>query len=306
MKPRCPSGYRGFFFGSAVNTRTLLTLAFMAAATCPAAAETPTGDAPDAVELSSGAFFRGLVLEVEPGDHLVIRLPSGEERRLPWGLLKSATRGGNPISLAAAGPAPASVAPSAPASAPPSAPASAPASAAAAPSSLSPADDAVIPGSRAILATIPGPRVKLDLDATMDGQLQRLIGAMPKDEVVGYNTICNLPCVVNLPANDPQPYRIGSPMAESTEWFKLPTQDARVRADLAQRTWALWAPAFLVGASGTALAGGITWLAQGAETDRAPGTGVTTLGIISGACLITAGIFALVVPETTLTIEPLP
>jgi hypothetical protein len=299
MKPRCPSGYRGFFFGSTVNKRTLLTLAFVAVATCPAAAETPSGDAPDAVELSSGAFFRGLVLEVEPGDHLVIRLPSGEERRLPWGLLKSATRGGNPIALAAAGPAPASVAPSAPASA-------APPSAAAGPASLSPADEAVIPGSRAILVAIPGPRIKLDVDASMDGQLQRLIGAIPKDEVVGYNTICNLPCVVNLPADDPQPYRIGSPMAESTEWFKLPPQSARVRVDLAQRTWALWAPAFLVGASGTALAGGITWLAQGAETDRAPGTGVTTLGIISGACLITAGIFALVVPETTMSIEPLP
>lgn len=306
MKPRCPSGYRGFFFGSVVNKRTLLTLAFVAAATCPAAAETPPGDAPDAVELSSGAFFRGLVLEVEPGDHLVIRLPSGEERRLPWGLLKSATRSGNLIPIAAAGPAPASAAASAPVSAAPaSAPASAPVSAAA-PASTSPADDAVIPGSRALLAAIPGPRIRLDVDATMDGQLQRLIGAVPKDEVVGYNTICTLPCVVNLPAEDPQPYRIGNPMAESTEWFKLPAQNARVRADMAQRTWALWAPAFLVGASGTALAGGITWLAQGAETDRAPGTGVTTLGIISGACLITAGIFALVVPETTLTIEPLP
>ena len=87
----------------------------------------------------------------------------------------------------------------------------------------------------------------------------------------------------------------------------LSDAEARVLlGDMAQRTWALWAPTFLVGASGTALAGGITWLAQGAETDRMPGTGVTTLGIISGACLITAGIFALVVPETTLSIEPMP
>jgi hypothetical protein len=305
MKPRCPSGYRGFFFGSAVNTRTLLTLAFVAAATCPAAAETPAGDTPDAVELSSGAFFRGLVLEVEPGDHLVIRLPSGEERRLPWGLLKSATRSGNPIPIAASSPAPVPPSSVASAPAPPSAVASTPAPPSAA-ASASPADDAVIPGSRALLAAVPGPRIRLDVDANMDGQLQRLIGVVPKDEVVGYNTICTLPCVVNLPAEDPQPYRIGNPMAESTEWFKLPPQNARVRADMVQRTWALWAPAFLVGASGTALAGGITWLAQGAETDRAPGTGVTTLGIISGACLITAGIFALVVPETSMTIEPMP
>jgi hypothetical protein len=273
--------------------RTLLTLALLATATFAAAAETPAGDTPDAVELSSGAYFRGLVLEVEPGDHLVIRLPSGEERRLPWGLLKSATRGGNAIPIAAAS-AP-------PASAPPSAEALAPV-----PASAAPTDDGVFPGSRPLLAAIPGPRVRLNIDANMDGQLQRLIGGVPKDEMVGYNMICTLPCVVNLPAQDPQLYRIGNPMAESTEWFALPPQNARVRADMVQRTWALWAPAFLVGASGTALAGGITWLAQGAETDRAPSGAVTTLGIISAACLITAGIFALAAPETTLTIEPQP
>lgn len=267
------------------------------------AAGSPT-DIPDAVDLADGSFLRGTLLAIEAGSHVTLRLPSGEERRLPWAMVRGITRDGQPVPInGATVPTPVSSAP-------------APVSMTAAPVSTTPApvsaeplqlgEEQIFPGSRAVLAGVPGPRVRLDVDANTTSMLQRRIGGQPKDNVVGANNICNIPCNVMLPANDTQPYRIADPLVEPTEWFLLPKHDARIRADLVQRTWGMWPIAFLVGSAGTALAGGITWVAQEAgEDDMTPGTGPRVLGILSGSFLLAAGLFWLAAPETSMTVEPL-
>jgi len=255
----------------------------------------------DAVELKSGAYLRGLILEVDPASHLTLKLPSGAVRQIPIAEVASAERSGKPLKLGAAlepaGAATAVLPPAPPSSA---RAATEPASAASPPSTPPPHTREI----DRLLAAIPGPRVKLSIEASESAFLQREIGTS-SGTLVAYHLVCQIPCKLELPALDPIRYRIDGNRTEATEWFKLPQSDARIRAELASDTWTLWPPGLLVAGSVLALVGGGMIagyaLADGSEGVRNVGIGLAAGG---GVLLGTSGVLYLVRPTSTLSIEP--
>ena len=255
----------------------------------------------DAVELKNGAYLRGLILEVDPSSHLALKLPSGEVRKIPIAEVASAERSGKPLKLGAA----AEAAGEPPAAPPPAPPSSAPAATEPAP----PAPPPPMPPAPTrevdrLLAAIPGPRVKLSVDASEGAFLEREIGKS-SGTLVAYHVVCQIPCKLELPALDPIRYRIDGNRTEATDWFKLPQSDSRIRAELASDTWGLWPPGLLVAGSMLALVGGGMIagyaLADGSDGVRNVGIGLAAGG---GVLLATSGVLYLVRPTSTLSIEP--
>lgn len=268
------------------------------AQTAPAPSEAAVADS---VELKNGGYLRGLIVEVDPASHVSLRTPDGQIRRIPVGEIEAADRGGKPLALT-------------PASAPPGA--AAPAVAAAAPAA-SPPPGAAEPAKLAapakrqselehILAGIPGPRVKLAVEANRSAFLERRIGE-PDENAVAYHLVCKLPCAVELPAEDRVPYRVSNLRLSPTDWFAVPKYNARVRVDLASDMWPVWTRSMLVsgvlfGVTGGAFVG-INELSG--EKQWARTTGYALLGV-GGACLIASGLFALFSPRTSYSLERVP
>lgn len=257
----------------------------------------------DSVELKNGGYLRGLIVEVDPASHVSLRMPDGQIRRIPVADIESADRGGKSLALV---PPPAGAAPAAAASA------VAPAAAAAAPgTSSSPGAPSAPPVKRPselehILAGIPGPRVKLAVEANRSAFLERRIGE-PDENAVAYHLVCKLPCQVELPADDRVPYRVSNLRLSPTNWFTLPKYNARVRVDLASDMWPVWTRSMLVsgvlfGVTGGAFVG-INELSG--EKQWARTTGYALLGV-GGACLIASGLFALFSPRTSYSLERTP
>jgi hypothetical protein len=239
----------------------------------PGASEpSPPNALADAVELRNGAYLRGLILEVDPASHLTLELPNGEVRKIPMAEVASAERSGKALKLGAA--------------APPLGP----------PSPTREIDR--------LLAAIPGPRVKLSFSSNEGAFLEREIG-QSSSTLVAYHLICQIPCKVELPALDPIRYRVDGHRTEATDWFKLPSYDARIKADLASDGWTLWPPGLLVAGTMLALVGGGMVagyaLADGSEGVRNVGIGLAVGG---GVVLSTAGVLYLVRPTSTVSIEP--
>lgn len=266
----------------------------------------------DAVELKNGGYLRGLIVEIDPTSHVSIRLPDGQVRRIPVAEIESADRNGKPITLSAGTPAPAPVAP-APAAPAPSASGAPPASAAppATPAPVAPvAPQNAAPGWRheldTILAGIPGPRVRIEADASRTAFLERLIGE-PEEDAVGYHLVCKLPCRVELPAGDLQLYRIANIRLQPTDWFRLPKYDARVHADLASDMYPVWERSMLIGGLLFGAVGGsfvgINELSGKKEWARDTGYALAGVG---GAFLITSAVFWLFSPRTSYAVERAP
>jgi hypothetical protein len=80
-----------------VTSVALATLALqpIAMAAPPKQAETTT--AVDEVRLSNGGFVRGEIIELMPGEYVVIKTLSGETRRFEWSKVSSVERGGATI-----------------------------------------------------------------------------------------------------------------------------------------------------------------------------------------------------------------
>jgi len=249
----------------------------------------------DAVELKNGGYLRGLILEVDPASHVTVRLPDGQVRRIPIADVAAADRGGKPINLTAAPGAPAAPTPT---------PAPSPGTPAATPAP--PASPRVEAELGRILSAIPGPRVKLEAHANRGAFLERRIGDAD-EEVVAYHLVCKVPCRVDLPAGDIVPYRIANLRLQPTDWFQLPKYNARVRADLASDMWPVWTKSMLVGGFVFGLVGGsmlgINELSGKKEWAR--DTGFVLAGV-SGAFFLTSGLFWLLSPHTSYTLERTP
>ncbi len=226
----------------------------------------------DAVELRNGAYLRGLILEVDPASHLTLKLPSGEIRKIPMAEVASAERSGKPFTLGTA-----------------------------VTHSGTPSPTREIDR---LLSAIPGPRVMLSFSSNESALLEREIG-QSSSTLVAYHLICQLPCKLELPALDPIRYRIDGHRTDATDWFKLPSYDARVKAELASDGWSLWPPGLLVAGTTLALVGGGMLagyaLADGSEGVRNVGIGLAAAG---GVVLSTAGVLYLVRPTSTVSIEP--
>jgi hypothetical protein len=262
----------------------LLAAALPGASAAQSARPAPgSSDLPDTVELADGGFLRGVIVELDPREKIVIQLPTGELRRVPVGDVRAATRAGQPVRLgtpgAAASPAPAPAAPSA------------------------------APGASGELeqlwSAVPGPRVRIDAAANRTALLQRRIGADDEDGIVAYHVVCVLPCAVSVPARDPQPYRIGGYRTQPTPWFNAPSHDAVLRARLVRDSWPLWPRAtlfggLLFGALGGAIVGGN---AIGPGKPWLRNTGLAFGGLGAGM-LVSSAILYLVRPETSYTLEP--
>jgi len=263
----------------------------------------------DAVELKNGGYLRGLIIEVEPGSHLSLRMPDGQVRRIPIAEVASADRGGKPVDLkppSATADATPPVATAAPPTATGTAPVAAPAGAAAA-AGTKPAP-AAKPATELdkILAAIPGRRVKLELDANRSSFLQRRIGE-DDENTVAYHLVCKLPCRVELPAGDLVPYRVSNLRLDPTAWFRVPQYNARLRMDLASSIWPVWQNTMIVSGVVFGLTGG-SFLGINALTGQeawARNTGYVLLGV-SGASFVAAGLFWLLSPHSTYTIERMP
>ena len=241
----------------------------------------------DAVEMKNGAYLRGLILEVDPASHLTLKLPTGEIRQIPISEVAAAERSGKPLKL------PESAAPAAVPSAPlPKAP----------PPTADPSQREI----ERLLATIPGPRVKLTLHANRDAFLERQIGGADSD-YVAYHLVCKVPCQLELPALDPVPYRLDGRRTEATEWFQLPRYNARVEANLVSNMWPLWPKALLVGGFIFGLTGGgmlAGWaLADGSDAVRDVGIGLAVTG---GVFFVASGVMFLVRPESSFKVERQP
>lgn len=251
----------------------------------------------DAVELKNGGYLRGLIVEVEPGSHLSLRLPSGEVRRIPIAEIEAADHGGKPVNLGPApsaappGAAPGAVAPLVPSAAPPAAPAA----------SAPPQGPSELDG---ILLAIPGPRVKLEFHANKPAYLERLIGDASDDSLVGYHLVCKLPCRIELPAADPVQYRVGNLRLEPTNWFMLPKYNARVKADLASDMWPVWTRAMLVGGVLFGAVGGSMYGINEAtgKKEWAHDTGIVLMSV-SGAFFVASGLFWLLSPHSSYVVE---
>ena len=243
----------------------------------------------DAIELKNGAYLRGLILEVDPASHLTIKLPTGEVRKIPVAEIVSAERSGRPLKFteSSAQPAPATAAGAAPVTPP------------------VPTEPPKRELDRLLLA-IPGPRVKLTLNANREAFLERRIGS-GDSAYTAYHFVCQLPCTAELPAHDPVPYRIDGDSTEATEWFQLPRYNARVRGELVSNMWPIWPRAMLVGGVLFSLVGGgmiAGWaLADGAPAVRDVGIGLAATG---GVFFLTSGIMFLARPESSYEIERQP
>lgn len=268
------------------------------------AAPTPSEAAvADSVELKNGGYLRGLIVEVDPASHVSLRTPDGQIRRIPVAEIEAADRAGKPLALT---PPPTGTTPTAAA---PAAAAAAPTGPA--PNTARPAAPVAPPVKRQselehILAGIPGPRVKLAVQANRSAFLQRRIGE-PDENAVAYHLVCKLPCEVELPAEDRVPYRVSNLRLSPTEWFTVPKYNARVRVDLASDMWPVWTRSMLVsgvlfGVTGGAFVG-INELSG--EKQWARTTGYALLGV-GGACLIASGLFALFSPRTSYSLERVP
>ena len=256
----------------------------------------------DAVELKNGAYLRGLILEVDPASSLTIKLPTGEVRKIPVGEIASAERSGRPLKF---------VEPATPAAAPaaPAAPPTPTATAGVAAATTARAAPAAAPPQREldrILAGIPGPRVRLKLDANRPSFLERRIGSELSD-YVAYHFVCELPCTAELPANDPVPYRLDGDATEATEWFQLPRYNAKVRGELVSNMWPIWPRAMLVGGVLFSLVGG-GMIAGWALTDGAPAVRDVGIGLAAtgGVFFLASGIMFLARPESSFEIERQP
>jgi len=236
----------------------------------------------DAIELKNGAYLRGLILEVDPASHLTIELPTGEVRKIPIADIESAERSGRPLKFIESAPAATKSAPKA------------------APAESEPSRREL----DRLLAAIPGPRVKLSLDANRDAYFERRIGSGLSD-YIAYHLVCQVPCSSEVPALDPVPYRIDGDRTEPTEWFQLPRYDARIKADLVSNMWPIWPRAMLVGGVIFSLVGGgmlAGWaLADGSDAVRDVGIGLSAAG---GVFFLTSGVLFLVRPHSTYVIEP--
>ena len=256
----------------------------------------------DAVELKNGGYLRGLIIEVEPGSHLSLRTPDGQVRRIPLAEVASAERGGKPVDLKAP-PGAATAVP--PAGAAPS-PALPPVAGVAA-TGTKPAPPAKTPTElERILAAIPGPRVKLELDANRSSFLQRRIGE-DDENTVAYHLVCKLPCRVELPAGDLVPYRVSNLRLDPTAWFRVPQYNARLKMDLASNIWPVWRNTMIVSGVVFGVTGG-SFLGINALTGQetwARTTGYVLLGA-GGATFVAAGLFWLLSPHSTYTIERMP
>ncbi|HTQ07154.1 MAG TPA: hypothetical protein VMI54_25030, partial [Polyangiaceae bacterium] len=282
--------------------------AFPTRALAQSAAADPT--LTDAVELKNGGYLRGMIVEVDPANHVSIRLPDGQVRRIPVAEIEEADRDGKPINLAGSG----ALAPAKPAANPAGTPASAaplpapaatPGTPAPAPGAPAPAPAAPAPAQSeldGILAKIPGPRVHIEAEATRTAFLERLIGE-PDEDAVGYHLVCKLPCRVDLPAADLQRYRIANLRMQPTDWFRLPKYDARLHADLASDMYPIWERSMLIGGFVFGAIGGsflgINELSGKKEWAR--DTGFVLVGI-GGAFLVTSGIFWLFSPRTSYSV----
>ncbi len=249
----------------------------------------------DAVELKNGGYLRGLIVEVEPGSHIGLRMPDGQVRRIPVAEIASADRGGKPLALGA----PAGDAPKAGAAA-----------VAVVPTAAAPPP--VVPGRRAnaeldrILAAIPGPRIKLTAESNRSAYLQRRIGEADEN-TVAYHLVCKLPCIVELPAADPVTYRVSNMRLDPTDWFEVPKYNARMRVDLTSDMWPVWTNAMLVGGVVFGVTGG-AFLGINALTGQEPwarDTGYVLVGV-SGAFFVASGLFWLLSPKTSYTLERMP
>jgi hypothetical protein len=283
-------------------TRTRLLVAIPALlgfslATLTAQAEPPPAPSEsavsDAVELKNGGYLRGLIVEVVPGSHVSLRLADGQVRQIPVVEIASAERSGKPVELGS-GAAAATATNAAPATAPVAA------GAAAAASGKQPTE------LDRILAAIPGPRVKLELDANRSSFLQRRIGEADEN-TVAYHLVCKLPCRVELPAGDLVPYRVSNMRLDPTDWFRVPQYNARLKMDLASDMWPIWRNTMIVSGFVFSATGG-AFLGINALTGQEPwarDTGYVLLGV-GGASFIAAGLFWLFSPHSSYTVERMP
>jgi hypothetical protein len=267
---------------------SLTIAAVLAAPLARAQAEAPTAQADgaltDAVEMKNGAYLRGLILEVDPSSHLTLKLPTGEIRKIPVSEIAAAERSGKPLKFVES-------------------------QAAEAPKPKAPVSPEAQPSQRELdrlLAQIPGPRVKLTLEANTDAFLERRIGSGTSN-YVAYHFVCPVPCAVDLPANDPVPYRLDGERTEPTEWFQLPRYNARIKGDLVSNMWPIWPRAMLVGGVIFSLVGGgmlAGWaLADGSDGVRNVGIGLAAAG---GVFFLTSGVLFLARPHSSYEIERAP
>lgn len=282
------------------------SLATLQAHAEPAAASSEAAVS-DAVELKNGGYLRGLIIEVEPGSHLSLRMPDGQVRRIPLAEIASAERGGKPVDLKPP-PGAAAVAPPAGQATPPATTGAAPGvtPVAAAAAGTKPAPAKAPTELERILAAIPGPRVKLELEANRSSFLQRRIGE-EDENTVAYHLVCKLPCRVELPAGDLVPYRVSNMRLDPTAWFRVPQYNARLKMDLASNIWPVWQNTMIVSGVVFGLTGG-SFLGINALTGQeqwARTTGYVLLGV-SGASFVAAGLFWLLSPHSTYTIERMP
>jgi hypothetical protein len=247
----------------------------------------------DAIELKNGAYLRGLILEVDPASHLTLKLPTGEVRKIPVAEIVSAERSGRPLKFTE------STAPSTPAQAPAGATGTAP-------STPTVPTEAPKRELDRLLLAVPGPRIKISVNANRDAYLERRIGSA-ESAYTAYHFVCQLPCTTELPALDPVPYRIDGDSTEATEWFQLPRYNARVRGELVSNMWPIWPRAMLVGGVLFSLVGGgmiAGWaLADGAPAVRDVGIALAATG---GVFFLTSGIMFLARPESSYQIERQP
>lgn len=234
-------------------------------------------DIEDVVELSDGGFARGTIVEWVPGRALTLRTASGELKTYPARDIRSATRAGKAVASAAT-----------------------PSGGEAPPAALSGETDL-----GRVYARIPGPRLRVTVGANRTAVLQRRI--RDDEDGVAYHLVCTTPCTLDVPALDRELYRVAADHAQPTAWFAVPTQPARVQAELSPLAWQLWPKGLALAGGLLAVVGGGLWALH--ETG-ATGSWSRTTGFVvggtGGAMLLTAGVLYLVRPATRLVVEPLP
>lgn len=255
----------------------------------PAAAPVSETSLVDTVELQNGAYLRGLIVELDPERHLLFRLADGTVKTIPLAELKRVEQAGRELTLPQREPAPSELPP--PAAGPPALP-------------QHPAFHLNPDSSLAQeLKLIPGPRVKLEIQANQPAQLQRRIHS--DSEFTSYYQVCSAPCQLELPAQDPALYRIGSLRTDPTEWFQLPQRDSRLDAELVHSSWASWPRAtFIGGAILTGIGGAFLGAYALSDKNWTRDTGII-VGSIGVTALLTSGILWLVRPHSQVTVSPL-
>jgi hypothetical protein len=240
----------------------------------------------DIIELKNGGFLRGKVVELAPGHFVSIQIAGGEVRRVLLSDIKSATRGGQPLELVTA-------------------------------SGEQPRATVILQDQgravelRAELETIPGARVNLRLTADRRSILQRRLGPDLGEDLSAYWVTCHLPCQIRLPADDPQPYRVGADRVQPTPWFQLPKQDSEIRVRLVSVMWDLWPRATLIGGIVAGALGGTMWLISREiptpEHDNWHAVfkwGGISLGGLGAVMLVSSPILLLAKPESSVEVVP--